>query len=154
MLKDKNTGETWEGVIGNLPLNEHYELVDSYYLKNTFATCDNCGHVIRNVFTIKNSKGQTFDVGSECVERFQSLRPSEILEAKRILAIIRRFAKWAEKNCKTHIYNRYGSHWFYDRVVDEWESNFSFSCGGNIYNEKKLGQYLPEDVKTIYDMEE
>jgi len=22
MLKDKNTGETWEGVIGNLPLND------------------------------------------------------------------------------------------------------------------------------------
>ena len=25
MLKDKNTGETWEGVIGNLPLNDSYK---------------------------------------------------------------------------------------------------------------------------------
>ena len=36
MLKDKNTGEVWEGVIGNLPLNERYELVDSYYLRDQF----------------------------------------------------------------------------------------------------------------------
>jgi NADPH-dependent 7-cyano-7-deazaguanine reductase QueF-like protein len=27
MLKDKNTGETWEGVIGNLPLNDSYNIV-------------------------------------------------------------------------------------------------------------------------------
>lgn len=154
MLKDKNTGETWEGVIGNLPLNDSYKLVDSYYLKDMYTICSNCGHIIRNVYVIENTKGQTFDVGSECVERFQGLNPSDILEAKRQLSVIRRFVRWAGKNCKTHIYNKYGSHWFYDREVDKWDSDFAFSCGGNFYNEKKLGQYLPEDVKTIYDMEE
>jgi len=53
MLKDKNTGETWEGVIGNLPLNDSYKLVDSYYLKDMYTICSNCGHIIRNVYVIE-----------------------------------------------------------------------------------------------------
>lgn len=59
----------------NLPLNDNYIIVDSFYtggMENA-CTCDNCNKLITNVATIKNSKDVQFHVGLDCAETLTNL---------------------------------------------------------------------------------
>jgi len=89
----------------NLPLNDDYEIIDSYYtggIENNATTCDNCGKLITNIAEIKNSKGQVFDVGLDCAETLSNLKglynvKMDFQELKSIQAKIRKYEKENKK---------------------------------------------------------
>lgn len=127
MIKISNTKRI---VIGNLPLDKKYELVDFCNLGDDFTTCDNCGHIIKNVFTIKNDIKE-YVVGSECVENFKSLNPCAILELKRKVAKEKKFVNFMNKKCKTIIIDSSGKGcWIYEKEITKWNSHWRYR---NIY---------------------
>jgi hypothetical protein len=61
----------------NLSLSETYTFVSATYIPlfdGIGCTCDNCGKLISNIVTIKDSTGKTYTVGSDCAETLQSLQ--------------------------------------------------------------------------------
>lgn len=84
----------------NLPINENYKLIDSFYtggLDNA-TVCDNCGKPIANVAVIKNSKEELFNVGLDCAETLTNLEglysaKMDFEELKSIQSKIRKLQK-------------------------------------------------------------
>ena len=61
----------------NLLLTENYTFVSAKYISlidGSGCTCDNCGKLISNIVTIKDSKNKFYNVGSDCAETLQSLQ--------------------------------------------------------------------------------
>lgn len=88
----------------NLPINDNYKLIDSFYtggLENS-TSCDNCGKPIANVATIKNTKGEIFNVGLDCAETLTHIdglynAKMDFEELKAIQAKIRKLEKEGKK---------------------------------------------------------
>jgi len=60
----------------NLPLNDNYKIIDSYYsslIEGGGCTCDNCNKSISNIAVIKNDVGKVFNVGLDCAESLSNL---------------------------------------------------------------------------------
>jgi hypothetical protein len=55
----------------NLPLNLTYTLIDKKYIplvEGFGCVCANCNKLIANIATVKNSKGDVFNIGFDCLE--------------------------------------------------------------------------------------
>ena len=55
----------------NLPLDVKYILTDKKYIPladGYGCTCDNCGKLIANIATVKNTNGNSFNIGFDCLE--------------------------------------------------------------------------------------
>lgn len=86
-----------------LPLNMQYVLIDKKYipLENSFGcACDNCGKLIANIATVKNSNGDTYNIGFDCLETIlinnSLLSTNDIAEyeaVKKMIPKILRFSK-------------------------------------------------------------
>ena len=66
-----------------LPLNLVYTLIDKTYVPMADSygcSCDNCGKLISNIATVKNSLGNTYTIGFDCLETL--LINNNILENK------------------------------------------------------------------------
>jgi len=78
--------ETKKIIRRNLPINDIYILVDSYYtgsLVDGFGTiCQNCNKLITNVAVIENKEKQKFNVGLDCAETLKSLDYFDLNSAK------------------------------------------------------------------------
>ena len=86
----------------NLPLNDIYDVVDSFNtggIENA-CLCDNCNKHIVNVVVIKNLKNQTFNVGLDCAKTLQNLKNFYFidLEFKELKAIIAKLNKAKKEN--------------------------------------------------------
>ena len=73
-----------KAIQGNLPLNEQYQLQSICRVETESATtCDNCGHIITNIATVKNiHTGQHYDIGTECLETVLTYRQNSYFEYK------------------------------------------------------------------------
>lgn len=91
--------------IGVLPMNEKYEIINLSYTDWWLGMCANCGRVIMNVATIKNSKWETFDVWLDCANTLESQEISNYYEfvqnekeykhyVRRILLIKKLIKEW------------------------------------------------------------
>ena len=115
---------------GNVPLGIKYKLVDVTYRHKddefAFSSCDNCGHLISNVYTIQSEDGKKYDVGSECVEAILG-HSLELIEAKRLMSLKRRFLKkllTETKSVTLHDCTNGGKSFrFYKLVTDKWNVN-------------------------------
>lgn len=86
----------------NLPLNTRYTVIDKKYipvLEGGGCTCDNCGQLIANIATVRNSTG-TYNVGFDCLETFlmnnnllDGFAPEELEKVKKWIGQIIRFSK-------------------------------------------------------------
>lgn len=87
----------------NLPLDVKYILTDKKYIPLTDGygcTCDNCGRLIANIATVKNTSGNSFNIGFDCLETIlinnSLLSTNDIKEyesAKSMIPKIIRFSK-------------------------------------------------------------
>ena len=87
----------------NLPLNVTYILTDKKYIpliEGSGYTCDNCGQLIANIATVRNSLGKSFNIGFDCLETIlinnSLLSTNDIKEyelAKAMIPKIIRFSK-------------------------------------------------------------
>jgi hypothetical protein len=58
----------------NLPINDKYTLIDSFYTSMENGTCcDNCNKIIANIAVIKNNDNKVFHVGLDCAETLTHL---------------------------------------------------------------------------------
>lgn len=67
----------------NLPLDKKYILVDRKYIPITEGCglcCDNCGHLIANIATVKDEDGKQYSIGFDCMETF--LMNNQLLDKK------------------------------------------------------------------------
>ena len=94
----------------NLPLNDNYKIIDSYYssiIDNGGSICANCNKVISNIAVIENANGKKFDVGLDCAETLSNLNgllstQMQFAEAKGMRAKINK-AKKDGKNIESEI---------------------------------------------------
>ena len=98
----------------NLPINDTYTLVDSYYSSmDNGCSCDNCNKIIANIAVIKNENNEVYNVGLDCAETLTNLHglynaQMQFAEAKGIRAKINKGKKEGqnitfENNCKGEI---------------------------------------------------
>lgn len=70
----------------NLPINDIYKIVDSYYLGSLAdgngCACDNCNKIITNVAVIENKQGVKYNVGLDCAETLSGLDYFEFNQTK------------------------------------------------------------------------
>lgn len=98
----------------SLPLNVRYVLTDKKYipiLEGGGSCCDNCGKLIANIATVKNTDGKSFTIGFDCLETLlinnSLLSTNDIAQyerAKKMIPKILRFAKQVKEtlsNSKT-----------------------------------------------------
>lgn len=58
----------------NLPINDKYTLIDSFYSSmENGCCCDNCNKIIANIAVIKNADNKVFNVGMDCAETLTNL---------------------------------------------------------------------------------
>jgi hypothetical protein len=58
----------------NLPINDKYTLIDSFYSSMENGNCcDNCNKIIANIAVIKNADNKIFNVGLDCAETLTRL---------------------------------------------------------------------------------
>lgn len=149
-----------------LSLDVKYILIDKKYIPLTEGygyTCDNCGKLIANIATVKNTEGKSFNIGFDCLETIlinnSLLSTNDIKEyelAKAMIPKIIRFSKTIKEqvsNCKTITGIRfekqtYTSDWF----TYYWLQN-NKTTGG--YNDSvKLKDmnfdFLIETIKYIF----
>jgi hypothetical protein len=87
----------------NLPLDIQYNIIDKQYIPlidGIGTCCSNCGKLIANIATVKNSNNDTFYVGFDCLETLlinnQLLSNNDIIEyqkTKKSIPKILRFIK-------------------------------------------------------------
>lgn len=87
-----------------LPLTTFYTLTEKKYIPIEQSagayTCDNCGQIIANIATVRNTEGKAFNIGFDCLETMlinnSLLSTGDIAEyekVKKMLPKILRFAK-------------------------------------------------------------
>lgn len=58
----------------NLPINDKYTLIDSFYSSMENGNCcDNCNKIIANIAVIKNADNKIYNVGLDCAETLTRL---------------------------------------------------------------------------------
>lgn len=98
----------------NLPINDKYVLIDSFYTSMENGTCcDNCNKIIANIAVIKNEANKVFHVGLDCAETLTHLQgllgaQMQFTEAKGIRAKVNKGLKNGqnitfENTCKGEI---------------------------------------------------
>lgn len=83
----------------NLPINDKYTLIDSFYSSmENGCCCDNCNKIIANIAVIKNADNKVFNVGMDCAETLTNLNglynaQMQFAESKGIRAKVNKAAK-------------------------------------------------------------
>lgn len=95
----------------NLPLNVTYNLIDKKYIPieqscGTYC-CDNCGQIIANIATVKNSNNnEVFNIGFDCLETIlinnSLLSTNDIASYEKVKKMIPKILRFA-KNIKETI---------------------------------------------------
>jgi len=146
----------------NLALNENYELIDSYYAGSAVdrggEVCSNCGRMITNVATIKNSNGNVYQVGMDCAETLTNLKglhsvSMEFSEMKAIRAKINKAIKQGS-DIDYSIYNdgtlRISSNTFTIYKDIEFSKKYLSDYLFKVSNPNKIGfTYINKDVESI-----
>jgi len=114
----------------NLPLNDVYDVVDSFNtggLENA-CLCENCNKPIVNVAVIKNLKNQAFNVGLDCAGTLQNLKNFYFvdLEFKELKAIQAKLNKAKKEN---EIYFRINIYGYFEAYY-----NTTNELGDKVYN--------------------
>lgn len=87
----------------NLPINDKYVLINSFYLGiENGVFCDNCNKNISNIAVIKNTENKVYNVGLDCAETLTHLdglflAKADFDEAKGIRAKINKAKKEGSK---------------------------------------------------------
>ena len=128
----------------NLPINENYTIIDSFYtggLENG-CPCDNCGKLLANVATIKNSAGVTFNVGLDCAETLSNV--NGLFEVKAWFAEAKALRAKINKLVKTEPATTYEVHYFgvimvgYIRIPTEFAKQYMKDILTKVINPDKL----------------
>ena len=121
--------------IGNLRLDQKYTFKEFKAMGEVTTTCDNCGALLKNLYTIEGEKDkELYIVGSECVEAYTLMNPLEYAELKRTRAKHLRFVKELRK-AKVILINEHDNYWFYTSdnpespiikkvLSGKWDSNW------------------------------
>jgi hypothetical protein len=96
-----------------LPLNQHYTLIDKKYIplaESIGTCCDNCGQLIANIATVRNETGTVYDIGFDCLETIlinNSLLSGKDIDeyqrVKKMIPKILRFSKLIKETLTTNI---------------------------------------------------
>lgn len=92
----------------SLPLNINYTLIDKKYIPIEQSAgaycCDNCGKLIANIATVKNTTGDIYNIGFDCLETIlinnSLLSSGDIAEYERVKKMIPkvlRFSKYIKE---------------------------------------------------------
>jgi len=136
---------------GNIPLDTKYHVHDIAIKDKDdtfgFSTCENCGHIISNIFIIKGENEKTYGVGSECVIPLTN-NGLELQEWKRLLARKKKFIKYIATEAKTVIWSdKHDTAWAYSVDVNSWQHYFRYRFSRKEYQDLiKL-----KNIKTIVD---
>jgi len=145
----------------NLPVNDKYVLIDSFYTSMENGTCcDNCNKIIANIAVIKNDADKIYHVGLDCAEtltHLQGLLGAQIqfTEAKGIRAKINKGKKEGENitfenNCKSEIVVKFNGNsrlWLNREFVSKYLPDYF----ANIINpEKNQFKAIPETAFCPY----
>lgn len=143
----------------NLPLNDNYTIIDSYYtggLENG-CTCDNCNKPIANVAEIQNAKGIRFNVGMDCAKTLSNLQglyslECEFAELKGLMAKVNKekkenpitfeIASNGSLGCKS------GNNWIFTKEI-EYSKKYLRMYLNQVVNPEKIG-YI--QFKTDIDL--
>ncbi len=139
----------------NLPLNDNYDLIDSYYTgsieEGGGTACANCGRMITNVAEIKTSKGEILCVGMDCAETLTNLKglhnaSVEFAEMKAIRAKINKVKIPIENYInKNGVFCIYASGVFNIQKEIEFIKKYLPSHYSNLSNPEKIG-YIPFSI--------
>lgn len=146
----------------NLALNENYELIDSYYTgamtDGGGTICSNCGRMIANVATIKNSNGDVYDVGMDCAETLTNLKglysaSMEFSEMKAIRAKVNKATKQGS-NIEYNIYSdgtlRISANTFTIYKDVEFSKKYLSDYLKKVSNQNKIGfAYIDKSIESI-----
>lgn len=130
----------------NLPINDKYTLIDSFYSSmENGCCCDNCNKVIANIAVIKNADNKIFNVGLDCAETLTNLNglytaQMQFAEAKGIRAKINKANK--ENRIVT----------FENNVLGNILVSFSGTCSLWL-NKEFVSKYLPDYFDKIVNPE-
>ena len=109
---------------GQVPLDTKYHIANIFHKESEsfdLSSCDNCGHVISNVFVIEGDNKKSYNVGSECVIPLTN-NSLELKEWKRKLAQEKKFIKFHLKECKCGLRSKtHGTAFSYRVDVEKWE---------------------------------
>jgi len=122
----------------NLPINESYNLIDSYYSSmDNGCSCENCNKIIANIAVIKNSDGKVFNVGLDCAETLTNLKGlqsalANFNEAKALRAKVNKAKKenktvTFENNCLGQILvsiNNFSAAWLEKEFIKKYLPDF------------------------------
>ena len=132
-MKKQLTTNLNKARMGSLRVDQKYEAVSVDHLDDV-TTCDNCGNIIRNLYTIKGTvDNKEYGVGSECVSTLTMLNPLASREMTRKLNRKLRFIRELKKSAVVIINpNDSGigaSFWFYMKATPsllkgEWSHNW------------------------------
>lgn len=145
------TTESKRIVRRNLPINDIYNLIDSYYtgaiLDGGGTCCENCNKIITNVAVLQNKEGNKYNVGLDCAETLRNLDyfdfnkvKADFNEAKAIRAKVNKAIK--EGKQVEFLINYYG--------------NLNISCSGKFSETKPIDyaqKFLPDYLKKVSNPE-
>ena len=137
---------------GNIPLDTKYKIETVLYADKeslNYQQCENCGHIISNIYVIKGENGKIYNVGSECVIPLTN-NALELKEWKRQVASDKRFMKHILTDCKTVIWSaKHNTGWTYKKEVDCWNSFWTYR-----FSRSKWEAFiLKHNIKTITNEE-
>ena len=145
----------------NLPINDKYVLIDSFYTSMENGTCcDNCNKIIANIAVIKNEAANVFHVGLDCAETLTHLQgllgaQMQFTEAKGIRAKINKGKKEGqiitfENTCRSEIVVKFNDNsrlWLNREFVSKYLPDYF----ANISNpEKNEFNAIPEAIFCPY----
>jgi hypothetical protein len=135
---------------GNIPLDTKYKIENVLYKNKDdlcFCTCENCGHIISNVYVIKGENGKIYNVGSECVIPLTN-DALDLKEWKIIVSGEKRFMKHILTECKTVIWSdKHNTAWTYIKDIKEWSSFWKYR-----FSRKKWQSFiLKNNINVIVD---
>lgn len=146
----------------NLPINDTYKIVRSYYtggIENGAESCANCNKIITNIAVIENSKNETFNVGLDCAATLSGIADSlglwntsaNFAEAKAVRAKINKEAK-KEGNDLRVFYNFNGVVCFQVGNVTEYkDKDFAATYLSDLLN--RVENPTKKDFKAISEAE-
>lgn len=136
---------------GNLRLDQSYKLEGQEYhgkFEDNFSaeSCQNCGLLITNVAIVRGSvDNATYRIGLDCAATLTGIAPSEIAQAKKVMAREAACLKWIKTQCKMGVIDETGKYIaLYDHIVTDWKANRKYDVTVQHYGEtlKKAGIVL------------
>lgn len=138
-----------KAIQGNLPLNEQYQLQSICRVETESATtCDNCGHIITNIATVKNiHTGQHYDIGTECLETVLTYRQNSYFEYKEFMKQLNKQKKIASMIKNGSVISGENRFYIYkDKGVTEYKRNWNWSLSPERMEYYKTGIKITREM--------